>query len=189
MPHNYCYHSKKSKLIYFEFSSHCLVWLASRLASLHRAEPSLIFWLAKIASRAELGSFTCRAEPSRAELSSARLVSSPSWRRSQGHGLQQWGGCGWRRPQVGGGWRRPRGGGSRRRPQGEGGWRRLRTEAAAGGEGCDDVAQEAGRRRQHRGRDKEEREGRKEKKKGKKKGKKQNRKRRVVWTFYLSYVL
>jgi len=78
MPHNYCYHSKKSKLIYFEFSSHCLVWLASRLASLHRAEPSLIFWLAKIASRAELGSFTCRAEPSRAELSSARLVSSPS---------------------------------------------------------------------------------------------------------------
>ena len=69
MPHNYCYHSKKSKLIYFEFSSHCLVWLASRLASLHRAEPSLIFWLAKIASR---------AEPSRAELSSARLVSSPT---------------------------------------------------------------------------------------------------------------
>ena len=75
MPHNYCYHSKKSKLIYFEFSSHCLVWLASRLeparepppsrlASLHRAEPSLIFWLAKIASRAELGS--------------ARLVSSPT---------------------------------------------------------------------------------------------------------------
>ena len=58
MPHNYCYHSKKSKLIYFEFSSHCLVWLASRLASLHRAEPSLIFWLAKIASRAELGSFS-----------------------------------------------------------------------------------------------------------------------------------
>ena len=66
MPYNYCYHSKKSKLIYFEFSSHCLMWLAS----LHRAEPSLIFWLAKIACRAELGSFTCRAEPSRAELGS-----------------------------------------------------------------------------------------------------------------------
>ena len=78
MPHNYCYHSKKSKLIYFEFSSHCLVWLASRLASLHRAEPSLIFWLAKIASRAEPSSARSLAEPNRAEPSSARLGSFPA---------------------------------------------------------------------------------------------------------------
>ena len=99
---------KKSKLIYFEFSSHCLVWLASRL------EPSLIFWLAKIASRAELGSFTCGAEPSRA--SSARLLSSPSGgggaqgpgtgrrRRPTGEGRRKWGSL---RPPDFGGWRRP----------------------------------------------------------------------------------
>ena len=77
MPHNYCYHSKKSKLIYFEFSSHCLVWLAS----LHRAEPSLIFWLAKIASR---------AEPSRAELSSSRFQPYTQSARTKCRTLLAW---------------------------------------------------------------------------------------------------
>jgi len=50
MPHNYCYHSKKSKLIYFEFSSHCLVWLSS----LHRAEPDFLARKNSEPSRARL---------------------------------------------------------------------------------------------------------------------------------------
>ena len=65
MPHNYCYHSKKSKLIYFEFSSHCLVWLASRLEPAREPPPS----------RAE-PDFLARknSEPSR-----ARLVDLRQW--------------------------------------------------------------------------------------------------------------
>ena len=75
MPHNYCYHSKKSKLIYFEFSSHCLVWLASRLEPARepppsRAEPD--FLARKNSEPSPL------AEPNRAEPSSARLGSFPA---------------------------------------------------------------------------------------------------------------
>ena len=80
MPHNYCYHSKKNKLIYFEFSSHCLVWLASRLEPARepppsRAEPDLLARKNSEPSRARLVHL-----PSRAELSSARLVSSPMYK-------------------------------------------------------------------------------------------------------------
>jgi hypothetical protein len=52
--------------------------LASRLASLYRAEPSLITELVRQPSRAWLSSLFYRAAPSRAEPGSARLVSSPS---------------------------------------------------------------------------------------------------------------
>ena len=77
MPHNYCYHSKKSKLIYFEFSSHCLVWLASRLEPARepppsRAEPDFLARKNSEPSRARLVHLPSRTEPS-----SARLVSSP----------------------------------------------------------------------------------------------------------------
>ena len=51
---------------------------SSWLASLLRAEPSLLNELAKGPSRARLGSSTHRAAPSRAEPGSARLVSSPN---------------------------------------------------------------------------------------------------------------
>ena len=62
---------KKSKLIYFEFSSHCLVWLVSRLEPARepppsRAEPDLLARKTSEPSRARLVHL-----PSRAELSSA----------------------------------------------------------------------------------------------------------------------
>jgi hypothetical protein len=55
-----------------------LVGSASRLASPERAEPSRFSELARWASRAELGSLRERAAASRAEPSSARLVSTPN---------------------------------------------------------------------------------------------------------------
>jgi hypothetical protein len=55
-----------------------LVGSASRLASQERAEPSLVFELARWASRAELGSLHERAAASQAEPSSAQLVSTPN---------------------------------------------------------------------------------------------------------------
>ena len=75
MPHNYCYHSKKSKLIYFEFSSHCLVWLASRLEPARepppsRAEPDFLARKNSEPSRARLVHLPSRTEPSRARLGS-----------------------------------------------------------------------------------------------------------------------
>jgi hypothetical protein len=54
-----------------------LVGSASRLASPERAEPSRFPELARWASRAEPGSLHKRAATSRAEPSSARLVSTP----------------------------------------------------------------------------------------------------------------
>jgi len=60
---------------------------SSWLASLLRAEPSLLNELAKGPSRARLGSSTHRAAPSRAEPGSARLVSSPT------HNCQDATGC------------------------------------------------------------------------------------------------
>src|SRR6185437_13002102 len=78
MPHNYCYHSKKSKLIYFEFSSHCLVWLASWLEPARepptsRAEPDFLARKNSEPSRARLVHLPSRTEPSRAQLGSARF--------------------------------------------------------------------------------------------------------------------
>jgi hypothetical protein len=55
-----------------------LVGSASRLASLERAEPSRFSELARWASRAEPSSLRERAATSRAEPSSARLVSTPT---------------------------------------------------------------------------------------------------------------